>query len=67
MKIWVPALPNRIVGRKVTVNFPKPTYGDQSDIDDAISGEFEIVKLREKIIKEYAVQELHLARPGKDE
>ncbi|RLD45389.1 MAG: hypothetical protein DRI86_05605, partial [Bacteroidetes bacterium] len=62
--IWVPGLNWNRVGKKVKVLFPRPTYMDQSEYDEIFSGEWEIVAVRDKIIKQYFVQELFLRRPG---
>jgi len=62
MSIWVPGRTDNMIGRKITVNLPKPSYyiGD----DKIFSGEWEVYMSRDKIIGAYFMQELFLRRPG---
>ena len=60
--IWVPGLNKNRIGFKSIVNFPKPTYFLSDEHDQVFSGKWEIVAVRDKIIKQYFVQELFLRR-----
>jgi len=58
--IWVPGQNSNLVGKKITVIFPKPNHykGD----DSMFSGIFEVVAVRDKIIGWYFMQELMIRK-----
>lgn len=62
--IWVPGMNYDRVGKKIIVNFPKPTYVNNDEYDEVLSGEWEIYLVRDKIIKEFFIQELFIRRAG---
>ncbi len=62
--IWVPGRTDNMVGRKITVIFPKPTYYSGTEDDKIFSGEWEVYGVRDKVIGMYFMQELLLRRPG---
>ncbi len=62
--IWVPGINSNRVGKKVIVNFPRPSYLVQDEYDEIFSGYWEVTAVRDKIIKQYFVQELYLRRVG---
>lgn len=62
--IWVPGLNKNRIGFKSIVNFPKPSYLQANEHDPAFSGSWEITAVRDKIIRQYFVQELFLRRVG---
>lgn len=62
--IWVPGLNKNRIGFRVIVNFPRPQYLQQDIYDSTFSGEWEVYAVRDKIIKQFFVQELFLRRPG---
>ncbi len=62
--IWVPGLNKNRIGFRVIVNFPRPQYLQQDKYDSTFSGEWEVFAVRDKIIKQYFIQELFLRRPG---
>ena len=62
--IWVPGLHVNRVGKKVRVNFPRPSYLKQDEYDEIFSGYWEVLGVRDKLIRQYFVQELLLRRPG---
>jgi hypothetical protein len=61
--IWVPGRVDSLVGKKVQVVFPKPTYY-ASDSDKLFTGDWEVYMVRDKIIGSYYLNELFLRRPG---
>ena len=62
--IWIPGLNTNRIGFKVKVSFPRPKYLNNHSYDNTFSGEWEVYAVRDKIIKQYFVQELFLRRPG---
>jgi hypothetical protein len=62
--IWAPGRTDNMVGRKIEVSFPKPSYYAGTDNDKIFSGEWEVYMVRDKIIGMYYMQELFLRRPG---
>ena len=62
--IWVPGVNRNRIGFRVQVAFPRPQYMQGDSYDNVFSGEWEVVAVRDKIIKQYFVQELFLRRPG---
>ncbi len=62
--IWVPGLNANRVGKKVTVKFPRPNYLKQNQYDNVFSGYWEVYAVRDKIIKQYFIQEIFLRRTG---
>jgi len=64
--IWVPGLSIDRIGKKVTVHFPTPPSINTSDYDEILSGEWEVYMVRDKIIKEFFVQELFIRRAGQN-
>ena len=60
--IWVPGMNINRIGYKSIVNFPKPSYVTGDEHDDVYSGMWEITAVRDKIIKQFFVQELFLRR-----
>jgi hypothetical protein len=64
MSIWVPGRVDNMVGRKIKVILPKPSYYANTGNDDLFSGEWEVYGTRDKIIGMYFMQELYIRRPG---
>ena len=62
MSIWIPGRTDNMVGKKIKVILPKPTYYDGDD--KIFSGDWEVYLTRDKIIGAYYMQELFLRRPG---
>lgn len=62
--IWVPGLNRNRIGFRVLVAFPRPSYLVSSEYDKTFTGDWEITAVRDKIIKQYFVQEIFLRRPG---
>ena len=62
--IWAPGRTDNMVGRKIQVKFPKPSYYMGTDDDKIFSGEWEVYLVRDKVIGAYYMQELFLRRPG---
>jgi hypothetical protein len=60
--IWVPGMTSNLIGKKVTVVFPKPSYYEGDD--EIFTGEWEVFGVRDKIIGFYYMMELFLRRPG---
>lgn len=60
--IWVPGLNKNRIGFKSRVNFPRPSYLASDSYDLTFSGEWEVTAVRDKIIKQYFIQELFLRR-----
>jgi hypothetical protein len=60
--MWVPGRVDNLVGKKVTVVFPKPTYYAKES-DRIFTGDWEVYLVRDKIIGGYFVNELFLRRP----
>jgi hypothetical protein len=60
--IWVPGSSSNLVGKKVKVVFPKPTYYEGDD--EIFAGEWEVYAVRDKVIGMYYMMELFLRRPG---
>lgn len=60
--IWVPGLNRNRIGFRNIVNFPRPSYLASDQYDDTFSGEWEVTAVRDKIIKQYFIQELFLRR-----
>lgn len=60
--IWVPGINNNKIGFKPIVNFPRPSYLAQEDYDEVFSGRWEVTAVRDKIIKQYFLQELFLRK-----
>lgn len=64
MSIWVPGWNGNRLGMKVKVELPRPLHIDQSEDNEAFSGEWVVNKVRDKIINSYFIQELFLSRAG---
>ena len=64
MNIWIPGWAGNRIGRKITVQYPRPAHFNQDDTDELYSGEWVVNKVRDKIINFYYVQELSLTRAG---
>jgi hypothetical protein len=62
--IWVPGRVNNLIGKKIKVVFPKPTYYAKTQNDHIFSGEWEVEYVRDKIVGGYFLQEMFLKRPG---
>jgi hypothetical protein len=61
--IWVPGRVDNLVGKKVQVVFPKPTYY-ASDSDKLFTGYWEVYLVRDKVMGSFYLNELFLRRPG---
>ncbi len=64
MSIWVPGWNGNRLGKKVTVELPRPVQYNQSENDPTFKGKWVVQKVRDKIINSYFIQELFLARDG---
>jgi len=64
--IWVPGRNMNIIGKKVTVVFPKPTYYNSTGNDEMFTGIWEVYGSRDKVIGMYYMMELFLRRAGED-
>jgi hypothetical protein len=60
--IWVPGKSSNLIGKKIKVIFPKPTYYEGDD--ELFSGTWEVYGVRDKVIGMYYMMELFLRRPG---
>ncbi len=60
-RIWVPGVSSNLIGKKITVVFPKPTYYDGED--EVFEGEWEVYAVRDKVIGFYYMMELFLRKP----
>ena len=64
MSIWVPGWNGNRLGKKVTVELPRPAEYNQSEDDPTYKGEWVVNRVRDKIINSYFIQELFLSRDG---
>jgi hypothetical protein len=62
--IWVPGRVDNLVGKKITVIFPKPSYYYKQPDDKIFTGDWEVYLVRDKIIGGYFMNELFIRRPA---
>jgi len=60
--IWVPGKSSNMIGKKITVIFPKPTHYSTNGDDDMFTGIWEVYGVRDKVIGMYYMMELFLRR-----